>query len=978
MSRSVTTPEAPSLLRRLLLLILAVALVAGCGAAVRESAAPPQAGVAAGASPATAADEAAARAAATLPESAVAPLDPAVRKGRLENGLTYFVRRNARPEKRAELWLALDAGSTLEDDDQRGLAHFVEHMAFKGTARFKKTEIVDFLERIGMRFGPEVNAYTGFDETVYMLKVPTDDPAVVEKALQILGDWAQAVSFADEDVEKERGVIVEEWRLGRGAEARMRDQQLPTLFKASRYAERLTIGKKEIVEQAPADTIRRFYRDWYRPNLMAVVAVGDFDPAAMEDAIRTHFAPLRNPAAPRPRASFPVPGHDETLISVATDPEATSTRVSIYYKLPRQGRDTLADARRLTVEGLYHGMINARLNEIRQQPDPPFLWAGSGAGSLVRSSDVVSQSAGVDEKGLARGLETLLVELARVEAHGFTAAELERAKTEQKRAFEQAFRERDKQESDAYASEMLRAFLEGEMMPGIAFERALNERLLPAITLDEVNHLARAWSGERNRVILVNAPEKAGRPAPTEADIREIFRAAQAKTVAPWVDRVREEPLVANPPRPGTLVEETAADDLGVTRWKLSNGVRVILKPTDFKNDQVLLTGFSPGGNSLVPDAQYLSATYAGSVLAEGGLGSFDQIELQKALTGKVAGASGFVGELEEGVGGGASPQDLETMFQLLYLKFTAPRADPGAFASWKVRQKGYLENQLARPETVFSDALSVALSQGHFRRRPMSVALLDEIDLKTAEAVWRDRFADAGDFTFVIVGKFQPAEIRPLVLTYLGGLPANGRTETWRDVGVRPPPGVEEVTVRKGIEPKSQVRIVFTGEARWTRQDDHLIGSLGQALRIRLREVLRDDKGGAYGFGAGGGISRRPVERYRFGVSFGCAPDRVAELRKTVFDLLEEVKREGFSEELVAKVREQQVREQEEALKENGFWLGTLAEAARFGEDPHELLRHDELVRLVTVESMREAARRYLDPARLVVGVLYPETAGQ
>jgi zinc protease len=336
------------------------------------------------------------------------------------------------------------------------------------------------------------------------------------------------------------------------------------------------------------------------------------------------------------------------------------------------------------------------------------------------------------------------------------------------------------------------------------------------------------------------------------------------------------------------------------------------------------------------------------------------------------------IGETEEGLGGVSSRKELETMFQLLYLKFTAPRADPGAFASWKVRQKGFLENQLSRPETVYSDALGVALSQGHYRRRPMRVELLEEIDLKTAEAVWRDRFADAGDFTFVIVGKFEPAKIRPLVLTYLGGLPATGRKETWRDVGVRPPPGVQEVTVRKGIEPKSQVRIVFTGEAPWTLQDDHLIGSLGQALRIRLREVLRDDKGGSYGFGAGGSISRRPVERYRFAVSFGCAPDRVAELRKTVFDLLEDVKREGFSQEIVDKVREQQVREHETALKENGFWLGTLAEAARFNEDPHEALRHDKLVELVTVESLREAARRYLDPARHVVGVLYPEGAGQ
>ena len=946
--------------------MLAVLLAAGCASGVKATLAPEVL-------PAVPAPSLAA-AASTLAESATVPLDPAVRTGKLDNGLTYYLRRNQRPEKRAEMWLAVNAGATLEDDDQQGLAHFCEHMAFDGTKNFKKHEIRNFLELNGMKFGADLNAYTGFDETVYMLKVPTDDGGVVDTALTILKEWAHNVSFEDAEIDKERDVVVEEWRLGRGAAARMRDKQLPVLFAGSRYAERLPIGKKEIIETASHDTLRRFYRDWYRPELMAVIVVGDIDPAAMEAAVRSRFSDLQNPSSPRPRVSYPVPGHDETLVSIATDPEATETGVSVYYKLPRRGRSTVADYRRQLVEQLFHGMLNNRLDEIRRRPDPPFLYASSAMGSFVRTCDVVSQSAGVQENGLARGLETLLTELARADRYGFNAAELERAKKNILRFYETAYRERDKEDSGRYLSELINLFFEDEPMPGIEFEMVLAQRFVPSITLEELNHLAREWSGEKNRVILVKGPQKALALLPTAAQVKELFRVATAAQLEPWVDRVRDEPLVARPPPPGTFVEESTIAELGVTRWKLSNGVVVLLKPTDFKNDQVQLAAFSPGGSSLVPDERFVSTIYASQILPEGGLGAFDQVELGKALTGKIAYAYGSIGETEENIGGSASPQDVETLFQLIYLEFTAPRPDAKAFAAWKSRTKAQLANRLARPETVFADKLRVTMSQGHFRRRPASVELLDEIDLETAAAVWRERFGDAGDFTFGIVGAFKVEDIRPLVAKYLGGLPSTGRTETWRDIGVRPPPGVVNFEVRKGLEQKSQVQMTFTGPTRWTRESEHLMAALGSALSIRLREVLREDLGGVYGIGAGGGIARRPLERYTFSVSFGCSPQRQEELRKTVLDVIEAVRKDGFSAEIVAKVREQQVREHETALKENGYWLGEILDALRYGDDPRLILKYDELVRLVTPDTLRDAARQFLDPSRLVTGVLLPE----
>ncbi|HEX7421955.1 MAG TPA: insulinase family protein, partial [Thermoanaerobaculia bacterium] len=697
---------------------------------------------------------------ATIAENAKLPLDPAVRTGKLRNGLTYYVRRNTRPEKRADIWLAVNAGSTLEDEDQRGLAHFVEHMAFRGTANFKKHDLIDFLERTGMKFGPDINAFTSFDETVYTLRIPTDDPEVVRKSLLVLSDWAHNVSFDADDVDKERGVVIEEWRLGRGAEARMRDQQFPVLFQGSRYAERLTIGKKEILEKASRDTIRRFYRDWYRPNLMAVIAVGDFDAEAMEKAIRAQFSSIPNPPHSRPRTLYPVPDHDATLVSIATDPEATSTRVQVLYKKKREERSATRDYRRHLVERLYYNMVDDRLNELRRNADPPFLFAFSGSGSFVRTKDVVFQTAGVQDSGLERGLQTLLTELARVDQHGFTATELDRAKKEMLRSYEQMWKERDKQESELFTREILSAFLEDEPMPGIEFEHGLAQRFVPAITLDEVNAFARGSITERNRVILVNAPAKAASSLPSVARIRETFTVVHGQQLDAWVDRVRQAPLVPQAPTPGTIVEETAISELGVTRWKLSNGITVLLKPTDFKNDQVLLSGFSPGGSSLLPDAKFVSSAFAGPVLAEGGLGQFDSIELEKALSGKIASAVANVGELEETISGRASPQDLDTLFQLLYLKVTAPRVDPKAFESWKSRTKASIENRMARPETVFGDKMQVTMSGGHFRRRPISPEMLAEIDLDTAAAVWRDRFADAGNFTFGIVGAFKIDEI--------------------------------------------------------------------------------------------------------------------------------------------------------------------------------------------------------------------------
>ena len=905
---------------------------------------------------------------------ATLPTDPAVTIGVLPNGLRYYIRENPEPKARAELRLVVNAGSVLEDDDQLGLAHFVEHMAFNGTENFEKQELIDYMERVGMRFGPDVNAYTSFDETVYMLMVPTDSAELVSTAFQILEDWAHGQLFDHEEIDKERGVVVEEWRLGQGASARMRDKQWPILFKGSRYAERNVIGNEEILQNFDYEVLKRFYRDWYRPDLMAVVAVGDFDKSEIEQLIQSHFAHLELPDIVRERPVFPVPGHDETLFAIATDPEATFNAVNVYWKQALREEGTTAAYRQSIVESLYNRMLNTRLFELTQQADPPFLGAFSGQGRFIGSTEVYMLGAGVPENGIERGLETILTESERVDRFGFTQSELDREKRELLRSIQQAYDEREKTESSSYASEYVRAFLYDEPIPGIAYEFETHRELVPGITLEEVNRLASEWIVENNRVILVSAPEKEGVEVPTEEQLLAVFAAAGAAEVAAYEDAVTDAPLVAVVPEPVAIVSESHVEEVGLTVWELANGVRVLLKPTDFKDDEVLIRAWSPGGSSLASDENYVAAATATTVVAQGGLSEFSLVDLQKVLAGKAVRVSPFIASISEGLSGSASPSDIETMFQLVYLYFTAPRRDENAYLSFRSRMNAFLANRSADPVSAFRDTAMVTLTQNHHRARPPSQELYEEMDLDVSYAFYQDRFADASDFVFVIVGTFDPAEIKPLVQTYLGGLPSIGREETWRDEGIHPPTGVVEKTVYKGIEPKSQTQIVFTGPFEWTRENRYAISSLASVLRIRLREVLREDMGGTYGVGVSGVGSRDPRERYTFTVRFGTAPERLKELTAAVFQQVDSIKTYGPTQDDIAKVKETQRREYETDLRENNHWLSSLMATEIYDMDVRDILKYDELVVSLTPEMMQKAAELYLRTDNYVQISLYPE----
>ncbi len=904
------------------------------------------------------------------------PLDPAVRYGRLDNGLTYYIRSNSRPEAHAELRLVLDAGSILEDDDQLGLAHVVEHMAFNGTENFEKQALVDYLETTGVRFGADLNAYTSFDETVYQLQVQTDSLALLDTGIEVLREWASRVTFDPDEIDAERGVVLEEWRIGRGATARISDQQLPVMLYGSRYPERLPIGTPESLTGFDHESLIRYYRDWYRPDLAAIVVVGDIDPDYVEERVRSAFGSWEAPGSNRPRVLFDVPDHDETLVSAVTDDEAPFSSVTVVYKHPGAPLNSEMRYRSWLVEQLTHSMLNDRLEELTQSATPPFFGAGSGKGAFARSREFYTLSAIGGGDGVARALEAMITEAERARRFGFLDSEVTRAKRDLLRAYETAFNEEGKEESARLAREYVSHFLEDTASPGIAWEYELVRRVMPTITPEEINQTLRGFFEGSSRVVLMDGPT--GTSLPSNEEVLEVFDAVAAAQMAPYSEEVDEEPLLAQMPVPGRIVSESIVDDVGVTIWELSNGARVVMKPTDFKNDQILFSAHSPGGSSLVEDELDVHADFATTLISQGGLGRFGPLELEKKLSGSIVQLQPSLSERSEGFSGASSPQDFETLLQLVYLYVTDSRADSTAFLSLIERYGSVIETLKSDPSRAFADTLSVTLSQHHPRRRVMDVDMLGELDLQTSHDIFRDRFADVSDFTFYLVGAFgSPGDIRGLVEQYLASLPGAGREESPRDLGIRPPSGHVERVVRKGQEPQSRVQIVLTGEAEWTQRNRRLLNVVEGVLDIRLRELLREDLSGTYGVSVSGSLSREPEEAFTVSVGFACEPSRVDELTQTVLNELDRFRAEGAQQENVVKVRETTLNGLSVGLQQNGFWLSSLMFYDRNGLD---LTTIPDGARpffdSVTPDEILNAARTFLDTSNYVRVILLPEGA--
>ncbi|WP_207494185.1 M16 family metallopeptidase [Aridibaculum aurantiacum] len=903
------------------------------------------------------------------------PVAPQVKIGKLANGLTYYIRKNAEPENRAELRLVVNAGSILENDNQRGLAHFVEHMAFNGTKNFQKQELVDFLEKSGVSFGADLNAYTSFDETVYELQVPTDSPAVFKKAMQILEDWAHNVSFDHKEIDKERGVVIEEWRLGLGAEERMREKYFPVILKGSKYADRLPIGTKQNLETFKYETLKQFYRDWYRPDLQAVIVVGDIDVDSTEQLIREHFSRIPKRTNAKPRTKFNVPAQKGTATAVITDPEQPYNIVQVFYKqqaIPEA--QTEREYRATLVRSMFNQMMSNRLQELAQKPDAPFLFGNSSYSNFIADKDaLVLFAVAKDGLSIPGATRALLQENERVRQHGFTATELARAKTAMLSNMETMYNERDKTKSAHLVQELIRNFLKKETIPGIEYEYQMYQRFVPGIELKEVNSLVAKWLKPDDRAVLVLAPDSEKKNLVKKEQLVALLNKPFGK-LQPYKDVTVTGSILANAPMPGKITSRKEVKELGVTELTLSNGARVILKPTNFKNNEILISAISPGGISLYNDEVYLSAANASGIVQLGGLGNYDVMSLQKELTGKQAYVSPSISQYSEGLSGSAIPKDLETAFMLLNGYFTEPRKDSSMFQVMLQQLSSSLANKGKDPNAVFADSVNYILGNYHYRRQPLTLQRLQEIELEKAFTIYKERFADAGDFIFTFVGNFSVDSITPLVEKYIAGLPSKNINEQWKDVGIRYPSGNIQKVIRKGQESRSTVRIAFTGTSTYSDLEATQLSQLAKVLAIRLREELREEQGGVYGVNVNAALGRVPTSSYIISISFSTSPGNVDKLTAIVMQEIEKLKQEGASQTNIEKVIAEDVRSLQLQVKENSYWLYNLEQKYYHNEDPRGILQDPAMVKQLTVQRTKELANQYFDMKNMIKLVLAPE----
>jgi len=900
------------------------------------------------------------------------PFDKNVRTGKLPNGLTYYIRHNNTPEHRAELRLVIHAGSILEDDDQQGLAHLNEHMCFNGTVKYPHNTLGSFLELHGARFGADLNASTSFDETIYKETLPTDQGAVLDSGVDILLEWAHNVTFDSIELEKERGVVGEEWRLGRGASERISKQQAPVLFYGSQYAHRSPIGLKPVIDTSHQSTVKRFYHDWYRPDLMAVVVVGDFDADKMEQKVKTLFTPLTNPANERPRTEFPIPPHQETLATVNTDKEMTQTIFRMLYKRPSTDATTVADYRKEIVTALYNQMLNDRIQELVQNGKAAFAFAGAGDSRFLGNLQAFSIFAALRQDSIAAGIAGVLREVYRAEKTGFGAGELERAKKTLMSQIEKDYAERDKTKSANYVREYIGNFTQKEASPGIEYEYELYKRYIPGVTIEEVNALSPELLDHASRVMALSGPESKDITLPSKEDLLNILASVQNEKLAAYEDNASNAQLMAMLPTPGKIVEEKKIEGIGVTEWKLSNGARVILRPTDFKDDEILFHAVAPGGSSNASDADYMSANNADNVVENSGLAAFDATTLKKMLAGKEVSVSPFISSLQQGLEGHSTKKDLETMLQLANLYVTAPRFDSVASASFLNRTRSLLLNRSKQPESAFSDTLQVTMSQYSYRGRPMSAALLDEVSLAKGFEFYKRLFHDASGFTFYFVGNIDPSSLKPLVEKYLASLPSSDQHLKWKDLGVRPPPGVIVKKVYKGTEPKSRVSIIFTGDKKFSQENKFKLSAMAQAFSIILREDLREDKSGVYSIGARGSLDKYPHDQYSINISFGCDPARVDELVAEVMKQVDTLTSKPMEATYIDRVKKILSNELQTNLRENSYWMSSLQDDDWNGIDLATITQGNELINALTPQSLFETATQYFN--NYVEVELFPE----
>lgn len=893
------------------------------------------------------------------------PVDAKVKIGKLANGLTYYIRQNKKPEQKVELRLVLNAGSILEEDDQQGLAHMAEHMAFNGTTHFKKNEIVGFLQDIGVGFGNDLNAYTGFDETVYILPIPTDKPGNLEKGFQVLEDWAHNVTYLDEDINSERPIILEESRLGKGANDRIFRKVYPHLFEGSKYAKRLPIGIDSIIKNFPVNNIRRFYKDWYRPNLMAVIVVGDIDPSKAEEMVKKHFAGLTNPASPRKREYADVPPYCASQAMVVTDKEATGYRVSINYPAIKKPVDvTVGDYRKELIEQMFVSMLNERLQELTQKENPPFIYGSADFDSYARGYESFNAMAAAGTGDIKKALNALAEEIERVKRFGFTASELQRAKKTVLAQYERTYNNRTKTESADLVEEYMNNFLTQEPIPGIEKEYEYVKAMLPAITLNEVNNVSKVLKDQKNLFVYMSGPETNTTGAlPTDKDLLAIIDEKAHADIKPYEEKAVASSLLSKAPTPGKVVNITKNALLGTTDYTLSNGVTVTLKPTDFKSDQIVMGAVRPGGKDDYGLADKYNAEYMVQATTAMGVGQFSPTDLGKVLAGKTVSVNPVFTAISDGFRGASSVKDLETLFQLTYLNCTAPRADTALFRAFIQKNKLQYANISANPRAAFADTLYKTL----FNNNPLAPVVVpnseffDQVSYDRVLAIRKEHFGDVSGMHFVFTGSFKEADIKPLIEKYLASLPATGKKFNFVDNKVRPVNGKKTFIVNKGKEEQSLILGLYMGETPFSEETEMKARALSEVLNIRIIEELREKIQGIYGGGTYADLEKYPYSNYSFVVQLPCGPQKVDTLVKALNNEFNELAAKGPDTTYLNKVKKQWLEQHKLNIKDNGVWVEKLLQYHMQGGDPDRFVHYEKYVNVLTPKDVQDAAKMVL-----------------
>jgi len=905
------------------------------------------------------------------------PTDPAVIKGKLPNGLTYYIRKNAIPEKKAQLRLVVNVGSVLEDKDQQGLAHFMEHMNFNGSTHFPKNELVSYLQTIGVEFGADLNAYTSFDETVYILPIPTDNPEKIEKGFTVLEDWAGNALLETEEINKERGVVLEESRLGKGANERMGKKYFPRLFNGSQYSNRLPIGKDSILKNFQPATLKRFYKTWYRPNLEAVIVVGDIDPKMVEQQIKAHFSAFKNPNPPKTRpAIIPIPTRTKNEAMVLTDKEQTNTLLEVYNFIEKETpTHTWAGYRKTLAEGLFSIIVNQRLNQLTQQAEPPFVFGNASFGNFIRGYRAFSTFALIGDKPVKDAIDALVTTTETVKKYGLLQSELDRAKSSLMNQIERSYADKDKTESARFVQEYIDNFLSDNPITGIANRYNFIKQVLPGISLAEVNAVASKMETNQGKFALLLAPEKDAAKLPGSSQLLNTLAAAHRIPVKPYAESAVASVLVSNPPTPGKITAESTNKTLGTTDLTLSNGVTITIRPTDFKNDEIQMDGWRWGGSRNYTLADKENAENSANIVREMGVKDMSPTDLQKFLAGKTVSVTPYVNSLEDGIEGGSSVKDFETFLQLVYLSVTQPRKDPALFKAYISGQKAFLQNVKANPFAYFSDSLA----RLEYQNNPWvedfpTAADFDKINLDRSFDIYKEIFNNAWGWHFSFVGNMDVEKAKPLLETWLGGLPSAQKENKFTDVGLRPVKGVVKADIYRGRDNKSLVNIVFTGEATYSREESLKLQVLMEVLNIKFTEQLREAMSLIYGGGMNGGLSKRPYANYVVQASFPCGPENVDKLTTAFFDIIRNAQEKGFDQKDLDKVKETLKKQNEDQMKSNDHWLNTLTRSWIEREDPQWIYDYSKKVQELTTTDIQDAARKYLNLNNYVKGVLYPE----